>query len=765
MMRLWKKLAVSALSLICGATVFAGCATQALNPAVPETDLAAEYEGAVKDGEGNLLVPFDVANAEEFESGAYAYDESTLLLKMDRGAGLSRALKNCGVTSLEKFSSTEAGDWYRAALKSGASAEKTIKKVRSLHEVLVADFDYIYKTDAEVETESVTDGTEADGLLDDVLANLEALDQWYLTSSAIQPAWRFLRQNGVEPGGSRSVTVAVIDTGVDYTHPDLAANMWMNHGEIPGNGIDDDNNGYVDDVYGINTISDNGGADGDEGDPMDDHGHGTHVAGVIAGVNNTIGIVGVAYNVKIMAVKAGQSTGVFNQSDIAEAILYAYEMGADVINMSFGGSACSIAVQEALQTAYTRSTLVASAGNDGQPNEKTDYCSALPNYPAALSYVIGVMSVNNLGVESAFTNWDVSAYNSVEYELYAPGEGILSTLPGGKYGKMSGTSMAAPVVSGAAALLRSYYMDRDMYPSKFISAQLAATSEDTAICCNPQRHTVDGASHNLPMCLNVYDALTKLPKPDVSLYDYCLFDSEEIAEENNGDGVADAGETIEIGAVLRNRWGMSENTVVTVDAGNNPYVEIVTGSANFDGVGTYSIKDMLVYNEQGVVTGAEQPLVIKLADNCPNDYLIRLDVTVTYENGLDEKDTKTYSSQSVIEFWARNGVVNIGQITEHEVWSKHNYYIIPASLYIPEGVTVTVEPGTQIQFWSDDPEDPYADTYIAKLTVAGRFIVNGTQEEPVEIFPSEMMGDYIVEIEIDDSGYTEQNYAKIHNPY
>lgn len=129
---------------------------------------------------------------------------------MDKGAGLSRELKNCGVTSLEKFSSTEAGDWYRASLKEGASAEKAIKKVRSLHEVLVADFDYIYSTDAQLDADSVTDGTEGaqtdgaeeDGLLEDVLANIEALDQWYLTSSAIQPAWRFLRANGIEPAAA-----------------------------------------------------------------------------------------------------------------------------------------------------------------------------------------------------------------------------------------------------------------------------------------------------------------------------------------------------------------------------------------------------------------------------------------------------------------------------------------------------------------------------------------------------------------------------------
>ena len=312
--------------------------------------------------------------------------------------------------------------------------------------------------------------------------------------------------------------------------------------------------------------------------------------------------------------------------------------------MSFGGAACSIAVQDALSTAYTRATLVASAGNDGIPNEATDnykeYGDYMPNYPAALSYVIGVMSVGPLGVESSFTNWDAVAYNGVEYEMYAPGEGIMSTLPGGKYGRLSGTSMAAPIVSGAAALLRSYYTDRDMYPSRFISAQLSATSGDEAMC-GSSTHGL----HNLPMRLNVYDALTKLPKPDVALYEHYLFDGEDIAEGNNGDGVVDAGETIAIGAVLRNRWGMSENTIVSIDAEGdtgiaNPYVEILTGSANFEGVGTYSTKDTLSRNDQGVITGTENPLVIKIADNCPNDYRIQLNVTITYGNGLDEEDHK-----------------------------------------------------------------------------------------------------------------------------
>lgn len=776
MAKIWKKAIVALLALVCSFTLFAACATEIANDSIPLTDLTESYEGEVKDSSGNLLVPFDVAYLEAFESGQYKYDEDTLLLKLKEGEGtLSRDLKNCGFSSLEKFSSSDAGNWYRAQLKKSANIHTAIQKARSLDEVLVADYDYLYETESAVPA-SADGSADADGILDelidDVLGNVEVKNQWYLTSSEIQRSWRYLQANGISAGGLGSVVVAVIDTGVDYTHPDLQANMWVNTAEIPGNGIDDDNNGYIDDIYGANTVADNGGADGAEGDPMDDHGHGTHVAGVIGAANNREGIVGVAYNAKIMAVKAGQATGVFNQSDIAEAILYAYDMGADVINMSFGGAACSIAVQDALSTAYTRATLVASAGNDGIPNEATDnykeYGEYMPNYPAALSYVIGVMSVGPLGVESGFTNWDAAAYNGVEYEMYAPGEGIMSTLPGGKYGRLSGTSMAAPIVSGAAALLRSYYTDRDMYPSRFISAQLSATSGDEAVCINPEKHAVNGMLHNLPMRLNVYDALTKLPKPDVALYEHYLFDGEDIAEGNNGDGVVNAGETIEIGAVLRNRWGMSENTIVSIDADSdtgiaNPYVEILTGSANFEGVGTYSTKDTLIRNEQGVITGTENPLVIKIADNCPNDYLIQLNITITYGNGLDEEDHTTYESEATIEFWVRNGVILTGQITEDQTWTKDNYYIIPSSLYIAEGATVTVAPGTQIQFWSDDPEDPYAEEGIAYLQVAGNFIVNGTEEEPVNMFPSEVMAQYDVKFFEEGNGCIELNYTKVTN--
>ena len=768
-----------ALVLCVTCAVFIGCAakdgvdniTQYAETEVPLTDLAATYSGEATDSDGNLLAPFDVVYHEEFLSGNYKYDRRSALLKFGKNydGTLLRDLMSCGFAEIEKVSQNPDGtQWYRAFVGEQTDVETAVKKARSLKVVLIADFDYIYE-DSSYQTED--DGSSVSSLndlIDDVLGNIQVRDQWYLTACDIQKSWRWLKKQGVPAGGSSSVTVAVIDTGVDYNHPDLKANMWVNPGEIPGNGIDDDGDGYVDDVYGCSTVSD---ARFHSGDPMDDHGHGTHVAGIIAASNNKTGIVGVAYNAKIMAIKAGQATGVFLQSDIAEAIIYAYTHGADVINMSFGGGACSIAVQDALQAAYTTSTLVAAAGNDGYPNEPTDYYPVpLPSYPGALSYVVGVMSVNALGVESLFTNWDAKAFNSVEYEVYAPGEAMLSTLPNSRYGKLNGTSMAAPVVSGIAALLRSYYTDRDMYPSKFIAAQLCATSEDEAICCLPGLHTVGGCLHNIPMMTNAYAALTKLPKPDVNLFGYYLFDSESIDEVNNGDGVIDAGETINIGTILRNRWGMSKNTVVKIDATGdieiaNPYVEIVTDTVNFAGVGTYSTKDNLSRDEKGAYIGVDSPLVVKVSKDCPNDYLINLNVTLTYENGLDENDTVMYMQlpKPCISFAVRNGNVLPSQITEDMTLTKDNYYIIPNSTVIAAGVTVTVEPGTKIQFWSNDPQDPYADTYIAYLQVEGKFITNGTLEEPVELFPSELMARYVVEIGEVNDGYVELNYTNVTN--
>ena len=266
--------------------------------------------------------------------------------------------------------------------------------------------------------------------------------QWYLKDQKLESVW------GNEDYGNTAgegTVVAVIDTGVDYNHEDLQDNIWTNSAEVSGTtGADDDNNGYVDDVHGINLIDPNE-------TPMDDHGHGTHVAGIIAMENNNVGGVGIAYKSKIMPIKAGGSDGTFYSSDIAKGIEYAYKNGADVINMSFGSSAHSALIENALQDAFGSCVLVAAAGNKGVTTADCPYNLPSANmYPAAYSYVIGVMAYDENNKFASFSNWDYLPNANAEYEVVAPGVNIYSTLPNGRYATWNGTSMAAPMVSAGA---------------------------------------------------------------------------------------------------------------------------------------------------------------------------------------------------------------------------------------------------------------------------------------------------------------------------
>lgn len=707
-----------------------------------------------------LTKPFDEVYPDLFASGEFNYSDEQLLIKVSKSlSGMQQsALEDAGVNGLELFMDLESGKWYRAYVSDDVT--KVMARVRALAFVDVAEYDFTYEADAIV-------------LDSDVQANTNAQDQWYLASCGIQDGWGYLKKPHHRPGydeenGSTDseevsgvvagdgIVVAVIDTGVDYTHEDLAANIWVNSRETNNNGIDDDGNGYVDDYYGANVIT-------NEGSAMDDQGHGTHVAGIIAGVNNDTGIVGIAYNARIMPIKAGMASGYFNQSDIAEAIIYAYEQGADVINMSFGGTASSIAVQDALTTAYTRCVLVAAAGNDGLHNEGF---GAKPTYPAALAYVLGVMSVDENGVESDFTNYDVTAFNSVEYEVYAPGEELLSTIPGNRYATWSGTSMATPVVSAMAALLRSEFRDNSTYPTKFIYGQICATGTEHAACCGGH------GAHYLPAIVDVYNALTVLPTPDVGVTDYTIFDTVGLMDStvNDGDGVIDAGETIAIGFTLRNKWGKSENTVVAVDALSaagiaDPYITIHNPSVNYGSVGTYSTQDAGKVMDGDLWIGWENPICITIASNCPNDYVCKLNIQVTSENALDAADSTVYSSEAVQTLGVRNGTVLPSRIKEDMTLTNEQLYIIPYDTLIMEGATVTVEQGARIQFWSNEPQSAYEDAAIAILTVEGTLICNGTEEYPIEMFPSERMDKYRVEINERGSGVVQLRHTNIVNPY
>ncbi|NLY44128.1 MAG: S8 family serine peptidase [Clostridiaceae bacterium] len=243
--------------------------------------------------------------------------------------------------------------------------------------------------------------------------------------------------------GDPSVVVGVLDTGIDYYHSDLINNIWINPGEIPGNGVDDDNNGYVDDYFGYDF------ADGDS-DPSDFHGHGTHVAGIIAAEgNNNIGVAGVTWNCKVAAIKIfpdyGDGTFV---SKVAEALAYASMMNIKITNNSWGGSIYSQVLYDAI-AAY-KGLFVAAAGNDSWDNDIYEV------YPACydLDNIISVAATNSADYLAGFSN-----YGDESVDIAAPGDEIISCIPGNWYFELSGTSMAAPHVTGAAALIKSVCPD------------------------------------------------------------------------------------------------------------------------------------------------------------------------------------------------------------------------------------------------------------------------------------------------------------------
>ena len=247
--------------------------------------------------------------------------------------------------------------------------------------------------------------------------------------------------------GSSDVVIAIVDSGVDYNHEDLAANMWVNPGEIPGNGQDDDGNGYIDDVYGYDF------GDGDS-DPMDPDDHGTHVAGIAGAVgNNGVGVAGVNWNAKLMALRIQQGTGSFPVAAAIEALDYIvmmktqYDVNIVVSNHSYGGPGFSQAEQAAQQAAISAGVVsVAAAGNDTNDND------ASPSYPVSypIDGLIAVAATTDADDIASFSN-----YGLTSVDIGAPGQQILSTVPNNGYEFFDGTSMASPEVAGAVAFLNS----------------------------------------------------------------------------------------------------------------------------------------------------------------------------------------------------------------------------------------------------------------------------------------------------------------------
>ncbi len=268
-----------------------------------------------------------------------------------------------------------------------------------------------------------------------------AAEQWPLQGDApmgIDTAWR--QTTGAD------VTVAIIDSGIDLGHPDLAPNLWTNPGEVPGNGVDDDGNGYVDDVHGYDFV------EGD-GNPQDANGHGTHVAGIVgARGGNGIGGAGVAWQARLMAVRVLDDQARGTTAAVADGIRYAVDNGARIVNLSLAGPTPTPDLEDAVRYAQAHGVLIVVAvGNDG-----ADLTNA-PTYPAAYGEdnVLGVAATTRDGGLSGVSDYGPGA------DVAAPGEQILSTGLGGGYEWRTGTSMAAPEVAGALVLLAAARPDLD----------------------------------------------------------------------------------------------------------------------------------------------------------------------------------------------------------------------------------------------------------------------------------------------------------------
>jgi len=313
-------------------------------------------------------------------------------------------LENQNFTVLE--SNTRLGIWRVA---SRHPLEASVKSLQSQTEVLWAEQNGLVHA--------------SDFVPDD---SFYAAWQKNLHLIGLEKAWRY--------ASGSEVVIAVVDSGIDLDHPDLINQIWQNNDEIPGNGLDDDHNGYVDDTQGWDFVH-------SDALPQDDQSHGSHVAGIAAAeTNNHTGVAGVSWGARLMALKALNQNGDGTWMDVSSAIVYSVDNGARIINMSFGSADSSQAIEAAVDYAVGNGCLlVASAGNGGTG----------VFYPAALPGVLAVAATDNQDLP-----WSISN-RGPEVELAAPGKEILSTDAYDSYKILSGTSMSAPHVSGVAALVWS----------------------------------------------------------------------------------------------------------------------------------------------------------------------------------------------------------------------------------------------------------------------------------------------------------------------
>lgn len=558
---------------------------------------------------------------------------------------------------------TDLSALYRVKLDMSKvrSVEEAVEQLSALPEVEYAEPNYIVRT---------CEGDFAAYAKEPMYSQ-----QWGIPAIGLDKLW------GMPVTGNSNPLIAILDTGVDIDHPDLKDNIYVNYAEMYGaEGSDDDGNGFIDDLHGWDFVNQSPRM-------RDNNGHGTHCAGIAAASgNNGLGIVGANPEARILPVTVMQSDGKGDVATIIKGLDYAVAQGAEIISMSFGGYSYSMAEEQALAKAYQKAVLVAAAGNE----KKCIYphlCDVNKTmggtiFPAGFTFVLGVTATNEHGGKASFSNFDedgplTSGFGEEKlynYELAAPGTNILSTYPGGRYKQLNGTSMACPLVAGAISRL----MSAKEYPSKeLLFGDLIASA----------RENVD-----VWAAYNIKDSDRK---PDLSLVTYTFDDK----NGGDGDGRADAGELVEMYPVLKNAWGNAENIVVELGLAENEdptVVEFIDNKVSFGGALSSYAK-----------ATSENPLRFRVNKNCVDGRHVRLLLSATCDN-------MAAPLQQEITFSVENGVELEGILREDMTLTPDVHYIVTSLLGVPEGVTLTILPGTVVKFKDG-----------AGLKVYGRMVANG----------------------------------------
>ena len=461
--------------------------------------------------------------------------------------------------------------------------------------------------------------------------------------------------------------IAIIDTGVDIDHPDLADNIWTNTRESNGaQRQDDDGNGFIDDIHGWDFVN-------QTADIHDFNSHGTHCAGIAAAVGgNNIGIIGADPDALIMPVAVMQSDGTGDVATIVRGINYAAQNGADIISMSIGTYAYSVAMEQALAQAYQTAVLVGAAGNDGLHIDPRCCGNPAhmpfdgPMFPGAFTFVFGVEATGQDNSLAGFSNNDCDGpsfsqfdeeklYN---YELAAPGVGIMSTVPGGQYRSYNGTSMATPLVAGGLASL----LERRSYQTKeILFGDLINYSE---------------AHHHVNLA-GAYAAPAQAP----AILQHVAY---EVNDTAYGDSsmYADAGEQIQLYPTVRTVWGPADS------------IEVWLEFQEFEDTTT------LTFINNHVAFGRPLSSYAKGKSINPIEFRVREDI----HDGRHIKLTLCAASTDALDTLRQdftlpvtNGVKLHGMIQGNHTLYPNVQYIVTQNLALPDGDTLFIKPGVVLK--------------------------------------------------------------------